>query len=81
MLISHEKMGTSNLPPLLSLPGAVTKGFFSLILPSAFIFKHCFELIHKKDVPLLLLGLDPTIVCSSFGICILLYDLDLVLFQ
>jgi len=45
-----------------------------------FLFKRCFELVHRKDVPLLLWGLSPTIMCS-FSICKLLYDLNLILFQ
>jgi hypothetical protein len=79
MFIPHEKMVTINLPPL-SLLGAETKGFSSLILPSAY-FERYFELIHKKDVPLVLLSLNPIIICSSFSICRLLNELDLVLFQ
>jgi len=36
MFISHEKLVTFNLPPLLSFLGAVAKGFFFLNLPFAF---------------------------------------------
>jgi hypothetical protein len=39
-----------------------------------------FKLIHKKNVPLLL-GFNHIVVCSSFVICKLLYDLELILFQ
>jgi hypothetical protein len=46
-----------------------------------FLFKCWFKLVHIKDVPLLLLSFNPTIVCYYFNICRLLYDLDLVLFQ
>jgi len=36
MFIPREKMGTLNLPPLLSLLGATAESFSSLILPFAF---------------------------------------------
>ncbi len=31
-----------------------------------FIFKHCFGLVHKNDVPILLLGFNPFNMCSFF---------------
>jgi hypothetical protein len=76
--ISHEKMVTSNLIPPLSLLGVVAKGLESTIY---FLFHCCFEPVHRKDVPLLLLGFDPIVLCSSFDICNFLYHWELFLFQ